>query len=404
MGGKSATSQLDPKAAEEICHKPIGSDGEKTHKRFRLAPVGITGGKKERGAVILYQAPPFLAKRGPNIMPRIEEVDDDDKTVVYSDSDTEPDQKMTATVDTDIETEPDQEEEKKGRFDAKRKDFFLTYPQSGILQHEDLWDTYRQNWPMEVKGATITKEMHQDGHPHFHVYLTFRSAKRVRRADFFDVMGCHCNIVTKIKSAKAVQAYIMKPQADGRAPNVKFFGDHGRMDYSTPTNFRRRQEDHDAYLDTLRRATLEDYKGQDITMGSQVFKIDMTIKKRHLWIYGAPDQGKTSLIDEAIYKYKVFKRCPKPYCFEGFQDHDIVWYDDQGDITKDELCHMSNRYHVPTTVWGPTRNRKWYMPNFKNLLLIVCTNDMPMWLTEDWFGSRFCVWHVDANGTWTNIL
>jgi len=324
------------------------------------------------------------------------ESDDDLQTV--------PDENQTVAIATDDEEEDKEEkkapEEKKGAFDMKKKEFFLTYPQSGFLRHDDLWDAYKQTWPMEVKGAIITKELHQDGSPHFHVILTFRESMRIKRADAFDVWGYHPNI-QKMRSPKAARAYVLKTQDGGKPPNAMFFGDEGTMDYSTATNFKKKEADWEAWKQAIKRSTLQDYKGEDIEMGGKNFPVDMTVKKRHLWIYGAPDQGKSTLVEEGIYKYRVFKRKAKPYSYEGFQDHDIVWCDDSKDLDKEELCHMSGRYRIQTVVHGPTRNRCWYMPDNKNLLIIVCTNDEPVWLAEDWFKSRFFVWHVDENGVWT---
>jgi len=354
----------------------------------------VAEGKKARGAsnIIPYGRPPRFC----TMAYYVEEPEEENDVTI-------PDDDQTVAIATDDEQEPVEEkkgpEEKKKGFDLKRKEFFLTYPQAGILTAQDIWDAYEQKWPMEVKGARIVKELHLDGSPHFHVILRFNTTMRIKRPDAFDVWGYHPNI-QPLRSMKAATCYVHL-RKHGKKGKVSFFGDEGDLDTSVPTNFNKKKADWEEWRQHLKRETLEDYTGQDITMGSKTFPIDMTVKKRHLWIYGAPDQGKSTLVEDAIYKYKVFKRKAKPYSYEGFQNHDIVWCDDSKDLDKEELCHMSGKYRIQTVVHGPTRNRCYYMPDNKNLLIIVCTNDEPLWLAEDWFQNRFFVWHVNEHGVWT---
>jgi len=277
-------------------------------------------------------------------------------------------------------------EEVDDNFRFHGKCFFLTYPQSNDLDHEWIRDSLLESFP-DITHLYVGKEQHKDGNDHYHVCGKFREVKDLKGARIFDIpLASHPNIQSA-KQWKNVKRYVCKDRA------VLTYGNDPDVDWSTSHNFQKKMADHKAWLKHLNGNCRPIFQGR-FNIGPERFDLDLNIKKRHLWIYGDPDIGKTSLIDRALHKYKVFKRMEGPYPFEGFDNDDIIWYDDVEPINKSEICHMTNRYLTQTKVWGPTRYFNYWMPEYKNILLIVCVNDPPVWANCDWFKARFNVHHM----------
>lgn len=91
-------------------------------------------------------------------------------------------------------------------FRITSKGFFLTYPRCE-LSKEHLLKALRFKRPAEK--ILVSRELHEDGAPHLHVYLLYGKEFDCRNERFFDVDGFHPNIQSA-KSLKAVQAYVKK--------------------------------------------------------------------------------------------------------------------------------------------------------------------------------------------------
>lgn len=289
------------------------------------------------------------------------------------------------------------------RFHARKA--FLTYPQVGNLSHEEVFEALQEKWPMDVKGAIITKEKHFDGGMHFHVLLYFNRKMKLRGARCFDIWwDLHPNIQTP-KNETAVLAYISKTQADGKPPfKISFGNTKEDMSFVNSNGFLKKRAESLAYKHHLKAENKPSCHGKELKIGglSFTFNLDPAVKKRNLWIWGSPDQYKTHQVDEQVHIYKVYCRGPKPYPYDVFDNEEIIWNDDHEDLNQAEICHMTNTTKVPRQVFGATRNVVRRMPEGKPLIYLCTTNYEPPWVTEDWFKSRFHVWYVDEHGVWTD--
>lgn len=92
------------------------------------------------------------------------------------------------------------------RFDAAQA--FLTYPQAATLTKEIIAEFFNDAYP----DCTwiIAQEKHEDGQPHFHVYIKFGKKVSSRNARVFDINGFHPNIAPKVRSPKKVYEYCAK--------------------------------------------------------------------------------------------------------------------------------------------------------------------------------------------------
>lgn len=91
------------------------------------------------------------------------------------------------------------------RFDGVR--FFLTYPQSGDLQWQDVISHLQRVKP--IAWARICKEQHASGEPHLHVVGQFASRLKTSNCRIFDVAGKHPN-VQPVRSVAAALKYVSK--------------------------------------------------------------------------------------------------------------------------------------------------------------------------------------------------
>lgn len=91
------------------------------------------------------------------------------------------------------------------------KGWFLTYPRFDIGL-DDAWAEMVKLEPVpgaKVDKLLVARELHEDGMPHLHVYVTFKDRIRTNNMRAFDVLGKHPNVQTA-KSPKHVIKYCLK--------------------------------------------------------------------------------------------------------------------------------------------------------------------------------------------------
>lgn len=82
----------------------------------------------------------------------------------------------------------------------------LTYAQCGTL------DPFQVSDHLSGLGAEciIGREEHADGGTHLHAFFMFERKRAFRKADVFDVQGCHPNILRGIRSPEKMYDYATK--------------------------------------------------------------------------------------------------------------------------------------------------------------------------------------------------
>jgi len=95
-------------------------------------------------------------------------------------------------------------------FKLRGTHLFLTYPQAAGIELEQLYDHLKSlDYGRELLQILVAKEQHQDGEPHYHVYLKFNDRFETRNVRFFDFNGKHPN-AQNCRSPKGVIEYCTK--------------------------------------------------------------------------------------------------------------------------------------------------------------------------------------------------
>lgn len=239
-----------------------------------------------------------------------------------------------------------------------------------------------------MNALSVPEEEHKDGHLHYHCWGKFGNKKQLRGADCFDIWGVwklHPNIQSP-KDEKKVKKYICK------TGKVLMYGSH-TFDWSTPHNFQKRKSDHTAWEMALHTNLKEPFIGNLLFNGHRI-TFDISAKRRHFWIYGPSNSGKTTMISKALCKFKVWKRAINDYPYEGFADEDIIWFDEFEPHGADEMDSIEQFYNYPCQVYGKSRFVKTFWPMKQHRVVIVTTMYPPTARYEEWFRNRFFVYQM----------
>jgi hypothetical protein len=101
-------------------------------------------------------------------------------------------------------------------------------------------------------------------------------------------------------------------------------------------------------------------------------------KKRHIYIHGPPNCGKTTIIQEAMAGKKVFfVKTGEKYRYEGYKGEEIIVYDDVNKLPRDELISAANVYKSTQEVAGESRYCKNYWTANQARIIIILSNHEP---------------------------
>lgn len=208
--------------------------------------------------------------------------------------------------------------------------WFLTYPQCQMSK-EVLLKNLDERFPREIKEYVICLEKHQDGNPHLHAYIKFIPKKRIR-SNSFDFEGYHGHYEAA-KSWKAVCQYVIKYkdyisnfdvkkalQKKGKMTkedllkDVDEVLDEGIITPMQVANFYRNQCVYKMLLNKKKKMPVE-----------------ILEKKRHLWIWGSSNTGKTTLL-----RRQMMEKGEENF-FQIPINDDWIGYDDQYYLYLDEF-------------------------------------------------------------------
>jgi len=271
----------------------------------------------------------------------------------------------------------DGDQERKFRFCARSA--FLTYPRCPVLPGE-----YRRstsfNWEL-VKCAFAKQEKHLDGTLHLHVYLRFVKKLDISNCRYFDATvqpegdapldRYHPNIRNERGKGSIVRVweYLCK---NGGVPPTDLVGTTEL--YPTSKNFRKEYGDRITWLNYHATShqpppeyplTLPDGSSMDRPTGAN--------KKRHLWIWGPPNSGKTRWLERHIYRFRNYQIADAKYPFDNYTTEEIVVWDDIPPKAQ-ILLNLCNYSEHPRPVPGETRYHRRNIPGGTVIVAIVCVN------------------------------
>lgn len=307
-----------------------------------------------------------------------------------------------------------------GGFRFHGRNFGLTYSQVNDRVDTDFMIAALLK-KADVEEVTVARELHQDGHQHFHVVGRFHKKKDIRNARFFDIKikiikgeeikkeTLHPNI-KHLKDKKGVAQWTRYCLKDG------CFKTSQKLDCSRPDNFRKRKDDFSAWKAYGERQLIPTYGATaPMKIFNRTFEPE-TSRKRNLWIWGPPEVGKTTEVMRALESWSWFMRRhvtehrQAPY--EGYNGEEIILSDDQDPkfITKEEICHMTNpapKQEGKIVVYGDSRFTHYFKKPGVDVRFVILSNAPPSYSREPWFLSRFVVLNVvarhgeDESASWT---
>lgn len=217
--------------------------------------------------------------------------------------------------------------------------WFLTYPQCKMTK-EELLKNIDDRYPGEVKEYVICLEKHQDGNPHLHAFIKFKSRKQLRVRSF-DFEGYHPHVEIS-KSWKAVCGYVIKYKDYISNFDVKkALAKKGKM----------KKEDLLKDVDTvLDEGLITPMQVASFYRNQCVYKMLLNKKKkmpdvlpekkRHLWIYGPSNTGKTTNLRKRMQEKgeENFFQIPTNNDWIGYDDQYYLYLDEyKGQLTIQQL-------------------------------------------------------------------
>lgn len=217
--------------------------------------------------------------------------------------------------------------------------WFLTYPQCKMLK-EELLKNLDDRFVGQIKEYVICLEHHKDGNPHLHAYVKFNVRKRIH-SDSFDFEGYHGHYEVA-KSWKAVCQYVIKYKDYISNFDVKkALAKKGKMTKEDLL------KDVDSVLD---EGKITPMQVASFYRNQMVYKMLLNKKKkmpdvlpekrRHLWIYGPSNTGKTTHLREKMQEKgeENFFQIPTNNDWVGYDDQYYLYLDEyKGQLTIQQL-------------------------------------------------------------------
>lgn len=225
---------------------------------------------------------------------------------------------------------------------GQARGWFLTYPHCPVSKETAL-GVYKAKWGEELVDWVVAEEKHQDGSPHLHAFVQFSVRKRCHK-DTFDLGSFHGNY-QPAKSWRCVIGYCTKEgnylsknniEAAKRKQNkhltVEDFGvdplillKSRKLHPLSLNNFLKNRE---SYRSMIAKKRVRDRKDASPLK-----------KKRHEWLYGESNTGKSTILREEIEdEPENWFQIPPNNDWTGYYNQEHLYYDEfVGQIKMSEL-------------------------------------------------------------------
>ena len=227
----------------------------------------------------------------------------------------------------------DSKDSKKYNKDSMFKGWFCTWPHCPLSKE----DALRMLLPLGLAEYVISEELHADGQPHLHAFLKLN--KKVRwSASRFDLGDYHGDY-RPAKSWRAVQEYCKKD------------GDYiSNIDLKAARQKQSKMKKEDLLKDPevlMDEGKLGPMQLCSFLKNSAAYKmllqqkrkppVEMPEKKRHFWIWGASNTGKTTWLRKKMQEGEWFQM-PTNNDWNGYSGEDNLYIDEyKGQLTVQEL-------------------------------------------------------------------
>lgn len=217
---------------------------------------------------------------------------------------------------------------------GQARGWFLTFPHCPVPKETAL-GIYKVRFGDDMVDWVIAEEKHKDGSPHLHAFIKFAQRHRVKK-DTFDIAGYHGNYQAA-KSWQAVIGYCIKEK--GKENYISKYNidaaKHKQNKHLTVEDFevdplillQSRKLPPLSLNNFLRNResyrTLVAKKNHKRELGSPLKK------KRHEWLYGDSNTGKTTLLRQEMEgEEDNWFQIPPNNDWTGYYDQEHLWYDE----------------------------------------------------------------------------
>jgi len=213
---------------------------------------------------------------------------------------------------------------KKKEFRLSGKNLFLTYPRC-VLERKDLADLLMSK--VGVEYMIVSRELHEDGHPHLHVLITLKVKLNTTSQKYFDVGGYHGNYQVARKTDD-VREYIMKYDSLPYEYGLYTGNNQSRVQKRAIENKALLSKPLNELVDEglVHLSQYKQYKEAIALYKMDCIKVPDYIPKTCIWIYGKTGIGKSRYIRDNYPGLTYFKAQNK--WWDGFAGEDIVLIDD----------------------------------------------------------------------------
>lgn len=312
--------------------------------------------------------------------------------------------------DIEIEDAPEEEEptEKKGKkWDFHSKSAYLTYADVHEVYDnaKQMAEDLHKEFPDDIKKLIIGFEQYKDQKGgirwHAHVYLEFHHKKRTRNCRFFDLWWLHPHIESPKKKNEVI-AYCSKSAHLG----WPYYNDM-RLDLSTFAGFEKKQADYYSWQAHLAEIQLKPFT-PPIELFSKTFNISFSHKRRHFWVYGPPNSGKTTRAGadhfDALGISYFEPGVPAPNggsygTFDTYKQQQLIIMEDTR-ISDAATIQALTDYNGSRPKAGLIRGRGKDPVFSKKMVIVITSNHAPGgqvnqdWENEPWFKARFNVLEI----------
>lgn len=226
------------------------------------------------------------------------------------------------------------DESKAEKFHACKKGWFLTFPQCDLTR-ADLGDHLLSLGPEIV---VVAQEKHKSGDLHLHAWIEYAKPKNVKRCDYFDYKGFHCNIGSTKKKKCNTRAnalkYILKTDEE-----PWYFG----IDIE---NWKNAEKKHRSVIGEMLitgkktvREIVAEYPAEIYNMDKLLRNVNLykvlnkevptMIQRTNYWILGDPGVGKSYAIRAIHNNDELFIKSANKW-WDGYAGQDAVLLDDFG--------------------------------------------------------------------------
>nr|WAE42625.1 MAG: replication associated protein [Cressdnaviricota sp.] len=273
------------------------------------------------------------------------------------------------------------------KFRFNRSSVFLTYAQCDGKLNKELVLTFFKT--LNAHRFIISEENHIDGGLHIHAAIWFPKKLDIRNCRCFDINHVHPNI-RKIHDPTGAIEYVAK---DG-----DYIMSHGLSIKMFPNSkgFVKKHNDHLAWMRYMQRYSKDEVKWPiELPDGTRLLQPEAKDKKRHWFIVGPPDCGKTFWSLETFKGQRVY-RVPTNhnYPFEDYEDQEVIIFDDyplSEKFTDNYIITLANVWNCEMHVPGPVRYVSKFLKENQVRTIFILANPlhMPSWFNEDRIQARF---------------